>query len=292
MTKLHALDSLPIDSLVIPEKQYVTQQEYWEKYYHSCEITYEWNHGYLEEKGVSDAITFWVYQWFLQLLNCYLQTQAIAQITGLEMGFRLVLPHQVEEIRRPDLGIVLNTNPVPLLPEDKSYQGIFDLCIEAISDSSQREIKRDTVEKKHSYAQAGVKEYYILDGHDRYSAFYHLNEQGIYLPIKRVAGDIIQSMVLPGFQFRYTDLFTQPSLEAMIEDPVYSFVSPAYRETKLAYLEEKQARVIAQALAQEEKQARVIARIERRKQARINIETQMQQLLEKLRALGIDPQKL
>jgi hypothetical protein len=27
-------------------------------------------------------------------------------------------------------------------------------------------------------------------------------------------------------------------------------------------------------------------------QARINIETQMQQLLEKLRALGIDPQKL
>jgi Uma2 family endonuclease len=300
MSELHALDLLPTDSLVVCEKQYVTEEEYWEKYYHYPEVTYEWNNGYLEEKGMSDILTVLIYQWLSQLLNRYLQTQACGQMVSLETGFSIVLPHKVK-IRRPDLGVVLNTNPVPLLLNEKSYQGIFDLCIEAISYSSEDDIKRDTIDKKQNYAKAGVKEYYILDDKDYYMAFYHLNEYGVYLPIEPVAGDIIQSLVLPGFQFRRVDLFTRPSLEEMAEDPVYPFVFPTFREEKQARIaaealaqKKEQARLAAVALAQKKEQARLaaVALAQKEKQARVAAETQMQQMAEKLRALGIDPEKL
>lgn len=286
MTELHTSDSPPTDSLIVSGKQYVTEEEYWEKYYHYPEVTYEWNNGYLEEVGGSNVATVFIYHWLLQLLTHYLETQAIAQIIGLAMGFRLVLPHRIE-IRRPNLGVILNTNPIPLLPNEYSYKGTFDLCIEAISCLSQPDIERDTVDKKHSYAQAGVKEYYILDNEDRHTAFYYLNEQGVYSPIKPVAGDIIQSTILPGFQFRRADLFTLPNIEIMTEDPIYPFVIPAIRETKQAYFKEKQARI-------KEEQARIAAEalVQQKEQARVAAETQMQQLLEKLRASGIDPEKL
>ena len=250
----------------IPKIHQVTQGEYWEKYYDSPEITYEWNNGYLEEKSVSNVLTISMYKWFFKLFEYYLETHQIAQSVPLEMGFPLVLP-QKTEIRRPDLGVVLNSNPVPLKPEDRSYKGTFDLCIEAISDSSTKDIKRDTEEKKANYAQAGVKEYYILDGHDRYLEFYRLNANGVYVPIKPGRGNVIQSTVLPGFQFRVEDLFNKPSPDEMIENLVYQgFVLPGYREEKLARLKAEMQAQIA--------------------------EQRSQQLAAKLRSLGVEPDNI
>jgi Uma2 family endonuclease len=106
-------------------------------------------------------------EWLSELLNHYLRVHPVAKKTWLEMGFNLALS-STSEIRRPDLAVVLNTNPVPLLLEDNSYSGIYDICIEAISDSTPEDIERDSTVKKIEYAQAGVKEYYILDGRNRY----------------------------------------------------------------------------------------------------------------------------
>jgi len=232
------------------KRQRVTEAEYWEKYYNAPLVTYEWNNGYLEEKAVSDLITYSMYKWFFKLIEHYLTTHRMAETTGLEMGFRLTLPNSTE-IRRPDLGVVLNSNSVPLLPDDRSYKGTFDLCVEAISDSTKKEIERDTVSKKWEYAEGGVKEYYILDGYDRYLEFYRLNAKGVYMPIKPTKGGIIKSKVLPGFQFRREDLFNKPSPEEMIDDKVYKrFVLPGYSE-------EKRARLQAEASASEEKRARL-----------------------------------
>jgi hypothetical protein len=64
------------------------------------------------------------------------------------MGFDLHLANKVT-VRKPDLGIVLNNNPIALLPTDRSYHGIFDICIEALSDSSTAEVKRDTIVKQN-----------------------------------------------------------------------------------------------------------------------------------------------
>jgi len=228
------------------KRQRVSESEYWEKYYNAPDVTYEWNNGYLEEKAVSDVVTITMYKWFFKLLEYYLTTHPIAETMLLEMAFTLALPNSLE-VRRPDLGVVFNSNPVPLLPNDRSYKGTFDLCVEAISESTKKDIERDTVSKKWEYAIGGVKEYYILDGHDRYMEFYRLNAKGVYIPIKPTKGGIIKSKVLPGFQFRREDLFNKPSPEKMIADKVYKrFVLPGYSEAKEQASEEKRARLQAE----------------------------------------------
>jgi len=263
-TELYALDYNNTQSIrSISSPPWVSEAEYWDKYYNAPDITYEWNNGYLEEKAVSTQATYLTHEWFSELLNHFLRTQAIAQTTGLEMGFRLVLPHKLE-IRRPDLGIVLLKNPVPLLLDDRSYKGTFDLCVEAISDSSKEDIKRDTVSKKWAYAKGGVKEYYILDGHDRYLEFYRLNDYGVYMPIEPMTGGIIQSQVLPGFQFRREDLFTKPSPDDMVDDPIYQgFVLPGYSEEKRARQKAEQ-----RALEAEAENARLMALLDKLQKAK------------------------
>jgi hypothetical protein len=239
------------------KRQRVTETEYWEKYYNAPDVTYEWNNGYLEEKAVSDLITYSMYKWFFKLIEHYLTTHRMAETTGLEMGFRLTLSGSTE-IRRPDLGVVLNSNSVPLLPDDRSYKGTFDLCVEAISDSTKKEIERDTVSKKWEYAEGGVKEYYILDGYDRFLEFYRLNAKGIYMPIKPTKGGIIKSKVLPGFQFRREDLFNKPSPDDMIADKVYKrFVLPGYSEEKRARRKAERRALEAETEVFDEKRARL-----------------------------------
>jgi len=265
---IHAFDlkAYQTDMEYIPQKPNVTEAEYWEKYYDDSEVTYEWNNGELEEKGVSDLVTMLMADWFYELLGYYLKTHPIATKTFLEMGFNLTLP-QKNEVRRPDFGIVLNQNPIPFRPLDRSYQGTFDLCVEAISNSKITDIKRDTEDKWLEYAKGGVKEYYILDGHHRYTAFYRRNKRGVYVPIKPKKDNIIQSTELPGFQFRISDLSDQPSPEQMIDNPVYQhFVLPGYSKAK------QQAEI--------------------EKKARQEAEQRAERLAQKLRALGIDPDEI
>ena len=264
MTVLHALnyqdsqDNTPS----YPSKLKITETQYWEAYYDNSEVNYEWNNGYLEENPVSDYATLLMYQWFFKTLEHYLTTHQIAKFVMLEMGFRLALPHKTT-IRKPDLGVVLNNNPTPLTLEDNTYQGIFDLCIEVLSNSSAVDINRDTITKKGEYATAGVKEYYILYGHEDYTAFYHLNASGVYVPLPQIDGDIIQSTVLPSFQFRLSDLHKRPSSDEMIDDPVYQgFVLPGYQKAKQNAYFEKQARKKAEKIAQAEKIAREKAEVE------------------------------
>ncbi len=66
----------------------VSEADYWEFYYLGHEVTYEWNNGVLEEKGVSDYLTFRVYDWFIRLLMEFLDAHPIADRVGLEMGFQ------------------------------------------------------------------------------------------------------------------------------------------------------------------------------------------------------------
>jgi Uma2 family endonuclease len=188
---------------------------------------------------VSDYAQFRLYVWFLSLLNDFLHVRPIARMIGLETGFRLALP-QKTTVRKPDLGVVLNSNPVALADKDRSYHGIFDLCIESLSDSSKEDIARDTVVKKQEYAAGGVSEYYILDEQGGETAFYHLRN-GVYMPLPAQEG-VIRSRVLPGFQFRLADLYHLPEPSKLIKDPVYeSFVLPFLRSARIR-AEEAEAR--------------------------------------------------
>jgi len=206
----------------------VSEAVYWTEYYLESDHHYEWNNGRLEEKPVSDYETFLVYAWFGELVRHFLRTHPCAQLVGLEMGFRLPLPSGTV-IRKPDFGVVRNDNPQPLLPLDCSYRGVFDLCIEALSDQERSGIERDTVIKKAEYAAGGVPEYYILHQNPAHQAFYTRTPTGFYTPIAPQAG-VICSRVLPGLQFRPTDLARRPDLETLRDDPVYAgFVLPGWR---------------------------------------------------------------
>jgi hypothetical protein len=225
---------------------YVPESLYWEKYYEHPDINYEWNNGQLEVVPVADHAKYIMYLWFLDILRDFLRVQPIARIIGLEVGFRLALPTKTT-IRKPDLGLVLHSNRVPLGDHDRSYRGVFDLCVESLSDSSQTEIDRDTIIKRDEYAAAGVQEYYILDERRIDTQFYRLTRRGHYQPMPRTDG-VIRSLVLPGFQFRVQDLYDQPDVPEMAQDPVYnSFISPLYRA-------ERQRAEQAEALVEEERQ--------------------------------------
>ncbi len=261
MDALHALsrddgetyrERPPAENDVSEDGLEVSEEEYWDRYYNHPDFTYEWNNGVLEVRPVADKRGSVTCQWFGQILNCYFQTYQIGAVVNLEIGFRLALPLRTS-IRKPDMAVVLDSNPTVMRDDDCNYDGIFDLCVESLSHSSEKEVRRDTVTKKDEYGGAGVREYYILDARGIETAFYRLGRPGLYTRIIPVGGDIIQSGVLPGFQFRVSDLYTRPSLEELAQDGIYhGYVFPSYKEVKLRAEQEK---LRAEKAEQEKQQA-------------------------------------
>jgi len=245
----------------------VSEEEYWETYYDYVgenDYSFEWNDGVLEEKPMGDHLSYLMFDWFYLLLKQYLEANPLAKIFGTDMGFRLALQHKTT-IRKPNLSLILDSNPVRFDLLDRSYKGIYDICFEFLSDSTKKYAERDTIHKRSEYAGIRVKEYFILDRLGKETAFYRLNRKGFYSSIRPIGG-IIRSAVLPGFQFRRDDLYTRPHFRDIMDDPIYNaFVLKDFQaERSRAEKAEKSAEV-------ERKKARKLA--------------------DKLRSLGIDPEK-
>ncbi len=236
------------------EGRWVSEELYWAKYYEQPDFCYEWNNGYLEVRHMADYEKAATYHWFVKVLDSYLEVYPIARVMILEIGFRLTLPHKTT-IRKPDLSLVLHNNPIALGDHDRTYQGIFDLCVESLSDSTKHEIERDTKVKKSEYEGIGVQEYYILDPSGTHQAFYRRNQWGVYVPIRAVDG-VIRSTVLPGFQFRIAHLTYRPSLMSLVTDPVYhDFVLLDYQAEK-ARAEQEKARAEQEKFRAEQERSR------------------------------------
>lgn len=249
----------------------VSEAEYWQHWYDAADLSYEWNNGRLEEKPVSDFQTFQVYLWFLELLRHYLRLQPIGKLVALEMGFRMALSSGTV-IRKPDLAVVLDTNPVPLDLSDSSYHGVFDLCVEALSTEKPAYVHRDLVVKKAEYAAGGVPEYYVLHHDPGNLAFYARTPGGLYKPLP-VEGNgderLVRSRLLPGFQFRLTDLIRRPDLDAMRHDPLYSaFVLPEWTRAEQEKAMAEQEKAQAEQARAQARQAQVDAERERDKASR------------------------
>jgi Uma2 family endonuclease len=197
------------------EGKQVSEEEYWEKYY--SDTPYEWNNGILEVKPLSDFRSNLLRIWFEALLHEYRNIQKDFQEIACEIGFKMTLK-KGSKVRKPDIGFVGPTS-LQMAEDDRTYKGIFDLCVEFLSDSRYSEVKRDTEQKFREYEEAGVKEYFILDRNQNHTAFYRL-KNGRYVKLSPQDG-VICSEVLKGFQFRIEHLYTRPDLEDLIEDPVY-----------------------------------------------------------------------
>ncbi len=250
-----------------------SEAEYWKTYYEHPDGSYEWNNGLLEEKPMPDFLSISLYEWFFHLLKEYLTVFPIGRMMVLEMGFRLAVGKQKVSIRKPDLAVILHSNPVEAKPLDRSFRGVCDLCIEFLSDSTPAEVERDTVHKKEEYAKAGVAEYYILDRLRKHTAFYFLNEQGVYERMKQKEPEVIHSRVLDRFAFRLEDLEKQVAFETLIEDPLYqpfllkSFQQERQQKEKERQLKEKERQLKENALAREKialaREEKALAEVER-----------------------------
>jgi Uma2 family endonuclease len=242
------------------EGKYVSEETYWADYYEHSHYNYEWNDGILEEKPVSDAKQYSSYDWFNALLREFLEVKPIGRKLAQEFGFRLQLPEKVA-IRKPDLFVVRNDNPVVIHDDDRTYKGICDLCIELLSDSTKQDIERDTVHKKYEYNMVGVQEYYILDSTGEHMKFYRRTETGDYVEIDPGPEKVIRSHVLPGFQFRIADLLRKPRLTDLVDDEVYrDFILPEYQaERQRAEQEHQRAEQEHQRAEQERQRAERLA---------------------------------
>ncbi|MEM7537412.1 MAG: Uma2 family endonuclease [Chloroflexota bacterium] len=223
------------------EGKIVSEAVYWADYYEHPDYSYEWENGELQVKPMARIGQAFMYQWMIGVLTEYLRHHPIAHIVNLEIGFHLPIMGG-SAVRKPDAGVALRTNPNPIAVEDRTYNGIIDLCIESLSDSKPSEITRDTKRKFKEYEYAGVQEYYILDDiKDRHMSFFALDANGNYQPMDTVPDGIVRSAVLPGFQFRIRDLFECPSLEELINDPIYQgFIMTDYQAAQLQIQEEQQ----------------------------------------------------
>jgi Uma2 family endonuclease len=270
--------------------KWVSEEAYWEHYYNHPDFNYEWNDGILEVKPVSDAATVAIYYWFLHLLYAYLETNPVARVAMLEFGVRLALPHKTA-IRKPDFFLVRNDNPRPITDPDRSYRGICDLAVEVLSDSTRRDKERDMVVKYAEYEGIGIQEYYILHTQEGNLGFFRLNSLNKYEPIPPTAEGVIYSQVLPGFQFRVSDLLQRPTLIEMAADPIYqSFVLPEYALAKRQVEEERQRAEEERQRAEEERQ-RAEEERQRAEEERQRAEEERQRadrLAARLRALGIE----
>ncbi|KPA09938.1 protein containing DUF820 [Candidatus Magnetomorum sp. HK-1] len=202
---------------------YVAESTYWEDYYEDPDFNYEWNDGRLEEKEMPTSLSDLIKQWLETLIFYYLNFNPIARQIKSELGFIINLPNK-RSIRKPDLSLILKSNPDQLKDLDCSYNGTYDLCVEYLSDTRAEYVKRDTVDKKEEYCGGRVKEYFIIDSKKKHTAFYKLVNKGrnrySYEPLKPKNG-IIRSQVLPGFQFRVKDLYLRPDPEYLYKDEVY-----------------------------------------------------------------------
>ena len=231
------LDGSPYSADGLP----VSEVAYWEKYYAVSDYHYEWDNGVLEEKPVSDYATFKIYKWLFLLIDAFLQTHPVGRLVALETAFRMEFANKRKvTIRKPDFFVVLNANPVPYAETEKSFGGIADLCVEAVSDSTRKNLERDTRIKRSEYELAGVREFFMLDASGRHKAFLRRNAEGKLAAISPADGDVIRSEVLPGFQFRVADLHRQPSLVELSQDELYrAFVLPELSAARAAAEQER-----------------------------------------------------
>ncbi|MEM9777334.1 MAG: Uma2 family endonuclease [Chloroflexota bacterium] len=144
----------------------------------------------------SQSHQLFVYYLF-KLLQTYIAKHQIG--TALFAPFRIRLDEG--RFREPDIMFCFFKNDSR---RHEQYWEGADLVMEVVSPDDP---KRDTVEKREEYAQAGIPEYWIVNPLDKTITVLTLNDK-IY-DVYRVCGEreTAQSKLLPGFEANVTAVF-------------------------------------------------------------------------------------
>lgn len=135
----------------------------------------------------------------------------------LELGRVLMAPFEVKlrrghSYREPDVLFVATEN-LATLSEDR-LEGPPDLIVEIISADS---VHRDRHTKFGEYADAGIREYWIVDPRPRRQAadFFRLNDQSEYELFATEADEKVVSEVLPSFWLKPAWLWQADTLSPL-----------------------------------------------------------------------------
>ncbi len=130
----------------------------------------------------------------------------------LNLGAAFVAPLRVRlwegKFREPDVLFMLKKN------RERRSQRVWDgadLVIEVVSEDDAR---RDLIEKREEYAQAGIPEYWIVDPRDRSITVLTLNAaDNIYFQSGRYTdGQEAGSVLLAGFSVGVQSVFDRPEI--------------------------------------------------------------------------------
>lgn len=107
--------------------------------------------------------------------------------------------------RMPDILFIAKKNVGRI---QRNYlNGPADLVVEIVSPESE---KRDREVKFSEYAQAGIREYWLIDIERKQADFYQLGENNAYRPVSIDEDGIYQSAVLSGLWLKIDWLWQEP----------------------------------------------------------------------------------
>ena len=148
---------------------------------------------------------------FLQaLLMFFVEAKDLGKIHGEPYPMKMEIEGKTKG-REPDIFFVAIKNYDRL--HEKYFEGAADLVIEVISPES---VVRDTIDKFEEYEAAGVKEYWIINPHQRTANFYGYGENGKYKLLHLSAEDIFESRVIEGLWIN-TDWLWQDELPNLMD---------------------------------------------------------------------------
>jgi Uma2 family endonuclease len=136
--------------------------------------------------------------WFHALIGAYLLKRLWAYLEVNDVGLAVPAPLYVrlwpKEIRQPDVVFCFHES----IRDRKQVQNGADLVIEIVSEGEENR-ERDLVKKRKLYAQAGIREYWIVDADLAMISVLALDGDVYRVAGEYKEGDQAASVLLPGF---------------------------------------------------------------------------------------------
>jgi Uma2 family endonuclease len=141
-----------------------------------------------------------LFMWLIFLISGFVDDKELGKVYGSRAAFRLA-EHQGPE---PDIAFVRKDRQH--LIQRGFVDGGPDLAIEIVSPER---VERDYEKKRKQYQDAGVPEYWIVDGIEETVTLLRLDLKGKYREVRPRKG-VLHSEVLPGFWLRPDWLWQSP----------------------------------------------------------------------------------
>jgi Uma2 family endonuclease len=144
-----------------------------------------------------------------QMLVAYLYGLLLSFVTGRDLGVVLFAPLRIKvgrrKFREPDVVFMHKSHADRI---SKEFWKGADLVMEVVSEGQEAR-ERDLVEKRQEYAEAGIREYWIIDPQEGKITVLRLAGKQYAVHGEFPKGTVATSHLLPGFAFDVSTALAQ-----------------------------------------------------------------------------------